>query len=227
MQSLIFLWICRSVAVPPAAEKEIHIRFRPVFQEQTLVLGQSYELKGQPVRIETLRFYVSQIALIRKGKTVWQEANSYHLVDLAEDTSLFFGLTLPSAIKYDSLHFTLGIDSLTHVSGAMGGDLDPSKGMYWAWQSGYINFKLEGSSPLSTARGHGFQYHLGGYMPPYASARSISLRVPKAEQWTIRVNVGDFLAHTDLAQAHTLMSPGARASALSDRAAAIFSCDEK
>jgi hypothetical protein len=41
---------------------------------------------------------------------------------------------LPTYLKYDQIQFQLGIDSLTNVSGAMGGDLDPTKGMYWTWQ---------------------------------------------------------------------------------------------
>lgn len=29
----------------------------------------------------------------------------------------------------------------------MDGDLDPLNGMYWAWNSGYINMKIEGITP--------------------------------------------------------------------------------
>ncbi|MGA0557364.1 MbnP family protein [Larkinella sp. VNQ87] len=36
-------------------------------------------------------------------------------------------------------------------------------GMYWDWNSGYIHFKLEGTSPVApaTASGRVFLYHIG------------------------------------------------------------------
>jgi hypothetical protein len=41
--------------------------------------------------------------------------------------------------------------------------------MYWSWNSGYIFFKMEGTSPVSTQNGNIFQYHIGlfgGYTAP-------------------------------------------------------------
>ena len=67
-------------------------------------------------------------------------------------------LQIPSNIPFSKLKFQLGIDSLTNVSGAMGGDLDPTKGMYWTWQSGYINMKIEGKSNSCKTRKNQFQF---------------------------------------------------------------------
>ncbi|MFT4599180.1 MAG: hypothetical protein ACI9WM_001432, partial [Arenicella sp.] len=51
-------------------------------------------------------------------------------------------------------------------------DLDPIHGMYWTWQSGYINTKIEGS------RGdEKFTYHLGGYSFPYNASQEVMLPV--------------------------------------------------
>jgi len=44
------------------------------------------------------------------------------------------------------------VDSLANVSGAMSNDLDATKGMYWSWQSGFINLKIEGKSASCKTR---------------------------------------------------------------------------
>jgi hypothetical protein len=67
------------------------------------------------------------------------------LIDFDENDSNALCLEIPDDIEFDAIQFNLGLDSLTNVSGALGGDLDPTKGMYWTWQNGYVNFKLQGS----------------------------------------------------------------------------------
>ena len=44
----------------------------------------------------------------------------------------------------------------------MDGDLDPVHGMYWTWQSGYIQFKLEGLLRDSAGE-RKLELHLGGF----------------------------------------------------------------
>src|SRR5690606_23191066 len=46
--------------------------------------------------------------------------------------------------EYDSLVFLMGIPEDRNHSGAQDGDLDPSKGMIWTWNTGYIFYKHEG-----------------------------------------------------------------------------------
>ena len=103
-------------------------------------------------------------------------------------------LKLPPDLTYDQLAFDIGIDSITNVSGAMGGDLDPTKGMYWTWQSGYINFKLEGTSPDCPARKNEFQFHLGGYAYPNASVQKIALTATGQGNINVQMNLDMFLA---------------------------------
>ena len=76
-------------------------------------------------------------------------------------------LEIPEDTEFDAIQFNLGIDSLTNVSGALGGDLDPTKGMYWTWQNGYVNFKLQGTSDLCNNPKNEFEFHLGGYLKPF------------------------------------------------------------
>ena len=51
---------------------------------------------------------------------------------------------IPNA-KYTKLKFMLGVDSLRNSTGVQDGYLDPSHGMIWDWNTGYIFFKHEGN----------------------------------------------------------------------------------
>ena len=79
-------------------------------------------------------------------------------------------------MRFNTIAFNLGIDSITNVSGAQGGDLDPTKGMYWAWQSGFINIKLQGTSNSCPPPKNEFEFHLGGYQYPFNSLQTIILK---------------------------------------------------
>lgn len=198
------------------------ISFQAVYGDLKIDLSDSSFRSGnKEVIIETLKFYISSVELYRGTACVWKEKNSYHLIDASLKSSL--GLNLPKKINYDRIKFNLGIDSLTSVSGAMGGDLDPTKGMYWTWQSGYVNFKLEGKSKSSLARNNEFQFHLGGYQFPENALQKIDLPVMDNENVIIQVDAEKFLKETDLTKQDHLMSPGPKAIELSKVAAQIFS----
>jgi hypothetical protein len=145
------------------------------------------------------------------------------LIDASDENSLLLSIPLKKNIAYDEVCFLLGIDSLTNVSGVMGGDLDPTKGMYWAWNSGYINFKLEGRSPLCETTNNEFVFHLGGYSGPYSSYQSVKLLVKDKSSLIIKVDVTSFLHSIDLSTQHKTMSPGKEAKELSIQVSKIFS----
>ena len=84
-----------------------------------------------------------------------------------------------------SISFCIGIDSLASVSGALSGDLDPSNGMYWAWQSGYINMKIEGTSSSCKTRKNSFNFHIGGYLKPYNAIKKIEIPINKIQNQII------------------------------------------
>ncbi len=194
------------------------LSFEAVFGEKPLVLGTTYTTNsGVIVEIETLRFYITQLQLKQDGKTIWTEENSYHLIDINNSSSL--QLSIPDSVEFDEVSFLLGTDSLTNVSGAMGGDLDPTKGMYWAWNSGYINFKLEGTSPVCDTRNNRFTFHLGGYAYPNATVQTVTLAATGS---AIIFDVKAFLEGIDLKETNSIMSPSTTAVALSKKASALF-----
>ena len=198
------------------------IRFEPVFGSKKMQIDSVYSVNDTEVSLQVLRFYVSEIEFYKSDSLVWKEADSYHLIDASRNESLDIRTT---EIDADRLVFLLGTDSLTNVSGAMGGDLDPSKGMYWAWNSGYINFKLEGTSSVCDTRNNAFQFHLGGYAYPNATVQSVELELTSN---TILVDIKAFLQGIDLAKNNTVMSPGLEAVTLTKRTATIFKMkDEK
>jgi hypothetical protein len=96
--------------------------------------------------------------------------------------------------------------------------------MYWSWQSGYINFKLEGWNPKSTARKHAFQYHLGGYMTPYSALSTVRIPCGKATLSTeITVQLATFLNQINVVELPTIMSPSERAAVLAQLIPSLFS----
>lgn len=199
------------------------IVFEPQIGGEHLVQFRKYYFKANDdsISVDVFRFYVSQVEFLEKNKVVARIEDGYFLIDLFDSTAC--SVTTPAIkAKYDRIRFNLGIDSSTNVAGVMGGALDPTHGMYWAWQSGYINMKLEGISNRCTERNHRYQFHLGGYFFPFNALRKVEVPVDGTRPIRIAVDVQSFLGETDLAVLSHVMSPCEKAVSLSAKAAKMF-----
>jgi len=200
-----------------------NIVFKALFEKQELILEKEYTLhSGEKVQFEKLRFYISNLRLLDNGKSVFTEANSFHLIDVADTQTMQLRLNTPRNIAFNQINFNLGIDSVTNVSGALGGDLDPTKGMYWTWQSGYINFMLEGTSPICPRRNHQFQFHLGGYNGVNNALQTVILDVQQSPTISVDFDVEKWLSKIYLATENHIMSPSEKAVSLAKHAADCF-----
>lgn len=210
-----------------SAAKKIVLSFQAEINGETLVADSLYVLghSGDSIRIETFRWYVSGVQLLAGGRAVWSETDGFHLVDIFDSSRKAFSVSIPSTVDYEQVRFNLGIDSMTNVAGAIGGDLDAVHGMYWTWQSGYINAKVEGTSSASPARKHEFQFHLGGYATPNASLQTITLNAPNTNKVRVVCDLGQWLQGIPMNTQHHIMSPSMDAVALSTQLAKLFSID--
>ncbi|MCB9359689.1 MAG: hypothetical protein H6587_11635 [Flavobacteriales bacterium] len=194
---------------------DLIVTINPLLNNHILILEKE---NTEGITITKLKFYLTNFSLTKNDKTVWSEKNSYHLIDISTPSTLNLKFKIPSNITFDKIYFLFGTDSLTNVSGVLGGDLDPTKGMYWAWNSGYINFKLEGKSKNTP-----FEFHLGGYSP--STVQEVKLNMNK-NNTKIYFDVANFLNQIDLAKQHKLMSPGKEAQRLSKIAGKLFYTNE-
>ena len=107
------------------------------------------------VRIDKLRWYVSLPPAGKKGSKAW-------LLDLADSASLDQQMSRPVNNKISLL---FGIDSAIQISGVGTGALDPLRGMYWTWQTGYVQWKMEGAIRVDGSESP-LELHLGGFDGP-------------------------------------------------------------
>jgi hypothetical protein len=214
-----------SVQYASAQPTYVHIDITPLYGSQTLALAeapfQSNDSNG--LQIDVLKFYVSDFRFLKNNNIVLESKDLFLIIDASDPDSWNIDIPAKEDIAYDKVVFNLGIDSTTNVSGAMGGALDPSNGMYWTWQSGYINFKLEGKSKNCPAANNEFQFHLGGYQAPFNSLQTVSLLCKGKDMVRIYLDVKKILDHIDLASLHHVMSPGREAVSLSQIVAKAFS----
>ena len=102
--------------------------------------------------------------------------------------------------NYKSISFLIGVDSLHNCTGLQEGDLDPIKGMFWAWNTGYIFLKLEGHSDLSKSEAGVLEYHIGGYKSPANAIRRVTLKLDDMNYLTERTGRKTLSIKTDVAQ---------------------------
>ncbi|MFP9116019.1 MbnP family protein [Flavobacterium sp. RHBU_3] len=216
----IFLFLLASCPLLGQERGSVSVNFGFYFDGQPLELGKSYvtSLNGE-VSVETLRLYVSQLSFWSKGKEVYTDAHSYYLLDASKPESLLRRVNIPKGLAFDAVHFNFGIDEATNNKGVGEGDLDPANDMYWAWQSGYINLKLEG---VYGAKHESFQYHLGGFLKPNVSCRSVEVAITNTAAVVIAVDVAPFFQAVNISAKSRVMSPGAASVQLSDVAAKMF-----
>lgn len=194
-------------------EKEQFIQFQFSFNNENVELNKNYYLSSikDSIQFETLKFYFGNFIFTSKKNLNDTLAKKYHLVDWEDESTrklVIENINLESQTK---ISFSLGVDSLTNVGGAMGDDLDPANGMYWAWQSGYINFKIEGKSKVCDTRNHVFQYHIGGYQSPNAAFQTKVLSIEKGKNLIIEIPLDEILSQIRLVELNEIMSPGTNA----------------
>ena len=124
---------------------------------------------GESFKVTKLKYYVSNFVLTNVDGTVYTvpQDSCYFLIDESDATTHEPILKVPEG-EYKTLTFTVGVDSLRNTMdiSKRTGVLDPTGAaadMYWGWNSGYIFFKMEGTSPAVAAAGNAFMYHIGGF----------------------------------------------------------------
>jgi hypothetical protein len=150
----------------------VTIEFDNRIGEEQLELNTEYtNASGEAFSISKLNYYISNVILTTTGGQdfVVPQDSSYFLVSEEVEASQHITLKNIPAGDYNQVSFTIGVDSLRSTMDITRrqGALDPAQGhdgMYWTWNSGYIFFKMEGTSPVAPAeQEHKFYYHIGGY----------------------------------------------------------------
>ena len=197
-------------------KKDVPVSLHLNFQNEPLVLkDKKYVTKtNDTVAITKMKFYLSNIVLELEDGTQYKESNSFHLVDAETLSSLEFYLKNVPDIKIKKIGFAVGIDSKNSISEKFDGDLDPALGMYWAWNTGYINMKLEGKSSSCTSVKKEFQFHIGGYLPKQNALQEIELKIDENQIINIEVELSKWLDSLTLKETNSIMIPGENAMAM-------------
>jgi len=219
---LIFLFFISCFSAFSQDARKVSITFLPEMNREIIVLNKEIHIisSNEELNITKLKFYVSHLSFYKDEQLVWQDNELAHLMDVENDMSI--KLTIKKDIDFNTIKFGLGIDSVTNVSGALDGDLDPLKGMYWTWQSGYVNFKMEGTSTAIRSESQKFEYHLGGYSAENNTYNSIVLPVGNSDTINIAINFHKFLSDFNVVTHLNVMSPGKVAVDLSKILASCF-----
>lgn len=116
---------------------------------------------GQDFKFTKFRYILSNFRLKKSDGTYYNVPESYYLIDEAVSNSEKVNLTNVPAGTYTALEFIIGVDSARNTSGAQTGALDPTTGMFWTWNSGYIFVMMEGLAASSPSGD--LTFHIGGY----------------------------------------------------------------
>ncbi|MEP7318393.1 MAG: MbnP family protein [Panacibacter sp.] len=195
---LVLIFICNTATfAQQASSPKLIINFKSMAGDKLLQQDSVYtNAFGESFSVSTFKYYISNIVLLDASSGEKQfYKDQYFLIDEADSATKQIELTT-TLNSISSLQFLLGVDSLKNVSGVQTGNLDPAKGMFWIWNSGYVMAKLEGNSPVAKTPQHAFSYHVGGYKKNEQTAKHIELALPQklllenaATQVTIQANV--------------------------------------
>lgn len=207
------------------------LQFHFKFNDATVIPNQKYISKKQDtLQIDTFRFYLSDIQIQYADHSILTSDKS-HLIDLELPLSQKIPIDLYANKEIQKITFAIGVDSLASVSGALSGDLDPSRGMYWAWQSGYINMKLEGKSTSCKTQKHQFHFHIGGYIKPNNALRRVEIPISKSQipnsksDINLNIDLAKLLDEIDLKTNNSIMIPGKQAMEIADISVQLFSLE--
>ncbi len=184
-----------------AAPVELKINLR--IGDQPLQFAQTYQTpQGQRYRIEMLKFYISEVALVRPdGREV--RVDGLVLADFKRDAPTqgvsVMKMDVPAG-QYRGIRFNVGVPrELNHLdAGTQQLPLGVNSGMYWAWNPGYIFYRLEGVALLPDGN-QKWVIHMG------TDAFRIPVRLQDLQTRRVQINIppsgGAIVLNLDIAKA--------------------------
>lgn len=193
------------------------------WKSEYLELNKNYVSHKDTLQVNLVKFYISGIEINYTDGTIFKEKESYHLINVEHFKS--FPISKKENKEISKISFNIGIDSATSVSGALSADLDIQNGMYWAWQSGYINMKIEGKSNSCKTRKNAFQFHVGGYLKPNYALRKINIICNNKNQIDLVMDLSRLFEEINLSKTNSIMIPGKEAMNIADLSTKIFTIE--
>lgn len=191
---------------------------------------------GEDYTINKFRYYISNIFFQSEAQKS-ETGKSIYLIDQAKDESKTITFSIPSG-EYSSLDFQIGVDSIYNVSGAQTGPLDPTKDMFWTWNTGYVMAKLEGISSASKVVNGKYEFHIGGFAGKYNVLKTVTLPFPenkpvqfstgKTTDISIMANADSWFQQPNdlkIADKPAINSPGKLALAMSENYIKMFTVE--
>ncbi len=229
---IIILLFCLAAKCSTAQKKQknVAITFEFVCKGDSNVLNNSLTNSfGESYTITKLKYYISHVKFVSNRKR--KDDAAVYLIDASKTNRI--NISLPDE-NTTGFSFLLGIDSSLNCSGAQSGALDPLNDMFWTWNNGYIVFKLEGTSPSSTADLQRIEHHVGGYKGDNKTIREIFLPINnksllKEKTLTIQLDIDKYWQHTNnilIMETPLITGPGLAARNAADHVAASFSIKE-
>ncbi len=213
----------------------LQVIFHHKVGDSDLVLGNMYVNPfGEELTITSFKYYLSNFHFHSKDLSKdFKIRNSYYFLNQADESSLVLNFDLPPR-SFSALSFMIGVDSIRNVSGVQSGALDPMNGMFWTWNTGYINAKLEGFSPASKNSRQKVEYHIGGFRQRENTIKKITIPLSEKDvmrngslmELHINVDVNKWFKSTHelkIADTSVVMTPGNLATKFADNYANMFS----
>lgn len=199
------------------------IQFVPTFNRQAIQLN-TYQClhKKDSILFTQIRFYISNIQFFSNTNLVYEDTLRYYLIDLSKPKSTCIQFNTNKINNNTYIRFLLGIDSITNSNGAHGAALDPTQGMYWTWQSGYINIKMEGHYQTNDKAKRPFTFHLGGFLNPNNAQQLIQLKLKNYKHIQIQMPLDACISSAITSNKINIMSPSLYAVQLSKIIAQSF-----
>lgn len=217
----LFIFTVFSIQCISAQQSQLDVKF--IYNGNLLNLDKNYynpQVKDSVV-FNAIKCYFSEIVITDITNQRITLDTKHMLVDLEDPRSC--SIQLPKNIAIASIDMTVGVDSTTNADAVMSGDLDPINGMYWAWQSGFINWKIEGKCSSLATRNHVFQYHIGGFLPPFQTTRFVSLKNTDPNQTvSLVIDLSVFMSKINLMEVNEVMSPSQTGMELADLFSSLF-----
>ncbi len=173
-----FLISCKkdsSTTYNSSVKADLSVEFDNIAGSQDLQLntGKYITESGDTIKsITKLKYFVSNFSFTNMDGTVYTvpQDSSYFLVIEGDSSTYEPNFKVPEG-EYKSVSFILGVDSVRNTldvskrTGVLDVTSPATADMYWTWNSGYIFYKLEGTSPqvpsMGGMGGNNFYYHIG------------------------------------------------------------------